>query len=72
MTRGDQNKSRQKSEFVFCFPLKASGIIVPRPGIEPRPPLYAVEPWNPNHWTARESPHNKNLDESESSLLLQE
>ena len=71
MTRGEQNKSRQKSEFVFCFPLEASGTIVPRPGIEPRPPLYAVEPWNPNHWTSREGPKIK-IWMRVSSLLLQE
>ena len=33
----------------------ACGILVPRPGIEPRPP--AVEAWSLNHWTAREVPH---------------
>ena len=28
------------------------GILVPRPGIEPVPPV--VEAWSLNHWTARE------------------
>ena len=32
----------------------ACGILVPRPGIEPVPPV--VEAWSPNHWTAREVP----------------
>ena len=32
----------------------ACGILVPRPGMEPRPP--AVEVWSPNHWTFREFP----------------
>ena len=31
------------------------GILVPRPGIEPRSP--AVKARSPNHWTAREFPH---------------
>ena len=30
----------------------ACGILVPRPGIEPKPP--ALEVWSLNHWTARE------------------
>ena len=30
------------------------GILVPHPGIEPRPPAVAV--WSPNHWTTRELP----------------
>ena len=35
----------------------AYGILVPRPGIEPRPP--AVEAQSPNHWTTREFPKFK-------------
>ena len=43
---------------VLCVPIPflprcvASGILVPQPGIEPRP--SAVKAWSPNHWTARE------------------
>ena len=33
---------------------EASGILVPQPGIEPRP--SAVRAWSPNHWTTREFP----------------
>ena len=32
----------------------ACGILVPQPGIEPRP--SAVKAQSPNHWTAREFP----------------
>ena len=35
----------------------AWGILVPQPGIEPRP--SAVKPRSPNHWTAREFPKDK-------------
>ena len=37
--------------FVFLLCLKASGILVPRLGIEPR--ALAAEVLSPNHWTAR-------------------
>ena len=30
------------------------GIVVPQPGIEPRP--LSVKAWSPNHWTIREFP----------------
>ena len=40
--------------FFFWFHHKASGILVPRPGIEPA--LSAVKAQRPNHWTAREFP----------------
>ena len=33
------------------------GILVPRPGIEPA--SLEMEPWSPNHWTAREERHTK-------------
>ena len=47
--------SHSTSFFFFFWPLGlACGILVPQPGIEPRPP--AVEVWSPNHWTAREVP----------------
>ena len=36
------------------FGLAACGILVPRPGIEPRP--SAVKAHSINHWTAREFP----------------
>ena len=39
--------------FFWLHPV-ARGILVPRPGIEPRP--LAVKVRNPNHWTAREFP----------------
>ena len=32
----------------------ACGILIPQPGIKPRP--AAMEAESPNHWTARESP----------------
>ena len=38
--------------FLLC--LKASGILVPRPGIEPR--VLEVDVLSPNHWTARKFP----------------
>ena len=37
--------------FLFWPHLKAYGILVPQPGIEPG--LLAVKAWSPNHWTAR-------------------
>ena len=37
----------------------ACGILVPQPGIEPRP--LAVKVKSPNHWTAREFPQLGNL-----------
>ena len=37
--------------FFFLLCLKASGILVPRLGIEPR--ALAAEVLSPNHWTAR-------------------
>ena len=42
--------------FVCLFMLcrVACGILVPRPGIEPR--ATAVKARSPNHWTAREVP----------------
>ena len=38
----------------FWLCLKAWRILVPSPGIEPRPP--AVEAWRPNYWTPGNSP----------------
>ena len=52
--------------FIYLFILffwpchTACGILVPRPGIEPRP--SAVKVWSPNHWTAREFPQLSLLD----------
>ena len=40
--------------FCFCFGCAACGILVPWPGLEPRP--TAVKTPSPNHWTARELP----------------
>ena len=43
--------------FIYLFMAahsEACGILVPRPGVEPRSP--AVEAWSANHWTAREFP----------------
>ena len=42
--------------FLFWPRCKACGILVPQPGIEPVPP--AMEAPRPNHWTAREVPHD--------------
>ena len=39
--------------FFLSLPV-ACGILVPQPGIEPRP--SAVKMWSINHWTAREFP----------------
>ena len=39
---------------IFRF-LGTPHALVPQPVIKPKPP--AVEAQNPNHWTARESPH---------------
>ena len=44
---------------VFWPCLTACGILVPWPGIEPRP--LAVKSLSPNHWNAREFPHSKRL-----------
>ena len=41
--------------FFFFFGHMACGILVPRPGIETRPP--EAEARSPNHWTTREFPH---------------
>ena len=38
----------------FCLCRAACGILVPRPGIEPRP--SAVKALSPNQWTTREVP----------------
>ena len=40
--------------FFFWLCCMACGILVPRPGIEPRP--SAVKTWCPNHWAAEEIP----------------
>ena len=40
--------------FFFFGHLRASGILVSQPGIEPMPP--AVKAQSPNHWTGREVP----------------
>ena len=40
--------------FFFWSHHMACGLLVPRPGIESRPP--AVGLWSPNHWTAWEFP----------------
>ena len=43
----------QKSlSFFFWLHHVACGILVPQPGIKPRP--SAVRAWSPNHWTSRE------------------
>ena len=48
-------ENSKETFFFFFWPHHAAcGILVPRPGIEPRPPT--VEAWSPNHWTARELP----------------
>ena len=55
--------------FFFFWPRCAAyGILVPRPGIEPRP--SAVRARSPNHWTAREFPRPSLL--SSSHLLPQQ
>ena len=38
----------------FSFGCTAYGILIPRPGIEPRP--STVKPWSPKCWTTREFP----------------
>ena len=43
--------------FFFFWPLcVACEILVPQPAIEPM--LSALEMQSPNHWTAKEVPHN--------------
>ena len=46
--------------FFFFWPhLTACGILVPWPGIKPRPPAlgaWSLNHWSLNHWTAREVP----------------
>ena len=38
----------------FLCGYAACGILVPGPGIEPRP--LTMKAWSPDHWTAREFP----------------
>ena len=46
---------KQTPLFVFCFfGCVAGGILIPQPGMEPRP--SAVKARSPNHWTTREFP----------------
>ena len=59
---GDQPKYTPEEEwiwFVFWFFWShvACRILVPRPGIEPRP--LVLETWSPNHWTTREVPEEE-------------
>ena len=50
-----RNCSWKAFSFFFFWPHRAAcGILVPQPGIEPRP--LAVEAQSPNHWTAGEVP----------------
>ena len=45
----------QRFSLVFFWPhCEVGRILVPPPGIEPRP--LALKAWSPNHWTAREFP----------------
>ena len=48
------NPFKFSCSFLFSFGHVACGILVPRPGIEPRP--SAVRAQSPNHWTTREFP----------------
>ena len=51
----EEAKGQRKKIFFFFWPHHAAcGVLVPRPGIEPRHP--AVETQSLNHWTAREVP----------------
>ena len=40
--------------FFFGCVLGHAGVLIPQPGIEPRP--STVEAWSLNHWTTREVP----------------
>ena len=47
--------------FFFARTHAACGILVPPPGTEPGPPEVRVQ--SPNHWTVREFPYYKCLDQ---------
>ena len=53
--------------FFFWPCCTACGILVPHPGIEPRP--LAVKMWSPNHWTSKEFLDSFFLNNSFSTLL---
>ena len=62
-------ETRVYFDFFFFWPrLKACGILVPRPEIEPVHP--AVEAPSPNHCTAREVPETRIYFEFPPSLIL--
>ena len=65
-----KNVFKFKFNFNFYFwPCHADcGILVPRPGTEPRAP--AVKATNPNHWTAREFPRHNRLNKLWSSVNI--
>ena len=48
------NRNNLKRFFFFGHTVRLCGILVPWPGIEPRP--SAVKAWSPYHWTTREFP----------------
>ena len=55
--------------FFFFWPCcSACGILVPRPGIEPKAP--ATEGQGPNHWTAREFPTMPSLNRQSGSYFF--
>ena len=50
----DWNNLAAVAALFFWLHLKACGILVPWPEMEPVPP--AAEVWSPNHWTTRDFP----------------
>ena len=58
---------KQKVFFSFFFGHVAYGILVPRPGIEPRPSAMKVR--SANHWTAREFPSKSIFKEASRNLI---
>ena len=57
-----------KVSFSFLTVSRASGILVPQPGIEPKPPAVNVQ--SPNRWTTRDVPQSILLMQEISSMTL--
>ena len=57
-----------KVSFSFLTVSRASGILVPQPGMEPKPPAVKVQ--SPNHWTTRDVPQSVLLMQEISSMTL--
>ena len=68
-TLGPQAVLCLDSPLCVCVPChRAFRILVPGPGIKPW--LPAVEPWSPNHWTAREVPRSYSYAQADHTSLF--